>query len=90
MENTYIYGGFIQTGGKLQDGTPWAGINIMIARHQVDEKGTNILPVCATIAKARNDSELLTTLASLRLGALVDIFFDERGKIAYFKPKGVK
>lgn len=55
MENTYIYGGFIQTGGKLQDGTPWAGINIMIARHQVDEKGTNILPVCATIAKARND-----------------------------------
>ena len=25
MENTYIYGGFIQTGGKLQDGTPWGG-----------------------------------------------------------------
>ena len=60
MENTYVYGGFIQTGGKLSDGTPWAGINIMIARNQVDEPGANIKPVCSTIAKARYDSELLT------------------------------
>lgn len=90
MENTYFYGGFIQTGGKLQDGTPWAGINIMIARHQVDDKGMTIKPVVSTIAKARYDSELLTTLANLRPGALVDIYFDERGKVALFKPKGVK
>lgn len=86
MENTYIFGGFIQTGGKLNDGTPWAGINIMIARHQIDEKGANILPVCSTIAKARYDSELLSVLSGLRPGALVNVFFDERGKVAFFSP----
>lgn len=90
MENTYIYGGFIRTGGNLQDGTPWEGINILVARHKVDEKGNGIKPVVSTIAKARYDEELINTLVNLRPGALVDIYFDERGKVAFFKPKGVK
>lgn len=85
MNNSnYIFGGFILTAGTLEDGNTWEGVNILIAR----PKGDNgeLPPVSSTIVKAKRSDDLLNTLVALRPGAVVTIYFDERGKVALFQP----
>lgn len=81
MNNTYIFGGYILTGGNLENGTPWQGVNIQLARYDADKP-----PVSSTIAKAKRDDSLLEVLGTLRPGDLVTVYFDERGKVALFNP----
>ena len=85
MNNLYIFGGFILTAGTLENGDAWEGVNILVAR----PKGENgeLPPVSSTIAKAKRSDELVNTLVALRPGALVTIYFDERGKVALFQPQ---
>lgn len=82
MNNTYIFGGYILTGGTLENGSPWQGINILIARHDPDKPA----PVSSTIAKARRDDDLVEVLGTLHPGDLTTVLFDERGKVALFNP----
>ena len=81
MNNTYWFGGYILTGGTLENGTPWQGINILLARYE-DGK----TPVSSTIAKARRDDSCVDVLRTLSLGDLVTVYFDERGKVAVLNP----
>ena len=62
----------------------------MIARHVVDDKGAAVKPVVLHHCKRLVTTRSFLPSPTLRPGALVDIYFDERGKVAYFKPKGVK
>ena len=39
METMYVFGGYILTGGKLQNGNPWQGVNVMLAEVKADGKG---------------------------------------------------
>lgn len=82
MNNTYIYGGYILTGGILENGNPWQGINIQLARYDADR----LAPVSSTIAKAKREDSLVEVLGTLRPGDLVSVYFDERGKVALFNP----
>lgn len=81
MNNTYIFGGYILTGGFLENGTPWQGVNIQLARYEENKS-----PVSSTIAKARRDDSLVEVLRTLSSGDLVTVYFDERGKVAVFNP----
>lgn len=82
MNNTYIFGGYILTGGTLENGTPWQGVNILLARYDADK----LNPVSSTIAKAKRDDSLVEVLGTLHFGDLVTVYFDERGKVALFNP----
>lgn len=73
----YIYGGYVLTGGKLDNGSPWEGINILFAETR-DQK---TLPVSGMIAKARRDPDLMATLQELPIGVPVDVGCDLRGKV---------
>lgn len=82
MNNTYIFGGYILTGGQLENGSPWQGVNILLARYDADKP----TPVSSTIAKAKREDTLVEVLGTLRPGDLVTVYFDERGKVALFNP----
>lgn len=82
MNNTYIFGGYILTGGKLENDSPWQGVNILLARYDADKP----TPVSSTIAKAKREDTLVEVLGTLRPGDLVTVYFDERGKVALFNP----
>lgn len=82
MNNTYIFGGYILTGGTLENGTPWQGVNILLARYNAEKP----VPVSSTIAKGKRDDDLVEVLGTLAPGDLVTVLFDERGKVALFNP----
>lgn len=89
MNNTYIFGGYILTGGALDNGIPWQGVNIMLARYDANKPN----PVSSTIVKAKRDDSIMEVLGTLHFGDLVTVYFDERGKVALFNPSkrgGVK
>lgn len=79
MEKMYIYGGYILTGGKLQDGRPWQGVNVMLA----ELKPGNAEPVFATVCKASRADSIMGTLESLAIGSCVHAYFgmpDSQGR----------
>lgn len=80
--SVYRYGGYLLTGGKLDNGNPWQGVNILIADYNEEEP----LPKSGLIAKARREDSILDTLKSLRLGDLADMDFDIRGKVTRITP----
>lgn len=82
MNNSYIFGGYILTGGILENGSPWQGVNILLARYDADKPA----PVSSTIAKAKREDSLVEVLGTLNPGDLVTVYFDERGKVALFNP----
>lgn len=73
----YIYGGYILTGGKLDNGKPWEGINILFAEVESAED----LPLSGMIGKARRDEELLKQLMSMPIGCPCEVSCDLRGKV---------
>lgn len=73
----YIYGGYLLTGGKLDDGTPWKGINLLFG--EVRKEGDE--PLTGMIGKARRSDELLQVLSTLPIGCPVDVLCDLRGKV---------
>ena len=73
----YIYGGYILTGGKLDDGTLWQGINLLFG--ELPQSGD--LPLTGMIGKARRSEELLKVLSNLPIGCPVDVLCDLRGKV---------
>ena len=58
METMYVFGGYILTGGKLQNGNPWQGVNVMLAEVKADGKGGYNSPVVARVFKSHLFSHL--------------------------------
>lgn len=75
--SVYRFGGYLLTGGKLDNGNPWEGINILIG----ECKDENTPPVSGLIAKARREDSILEALGKLRAGEFVDLDFDIRAKV---------
>lgn len=66
----YIFGGYIKTGGILQDGNPWEGLRILLGQtSEVNKK-----PVTAVSVKA--DKSVLSQISQLVPGVPVHAYFD--------------
>lgn len=70
----YIFGGYIITGGKFDDGRTWEGCRLLLAkvRHSDD------VPVTALSVKG--DKKLINQVRNLMIGQPVLAYFDENGK----------
>lgn len=77
MDNLYIYGGFLFTGGKLDNGKPWHGYSVLLGPIRSIED----TPLKGEAFKARSDS-LLDVLKKTPLGFPVEVFFDKDGRVA--------
>lgn len=88
METKYIFGGYILTGGTLENGKPWKGLNVMLAEVKPSKNGGYDLPMVSFVAKASRsgsdmDKALLDTVASLPPGTMCRAYFsapDSKGK----------
>lgn len=83
METMYVFGGYILTGGKLQNGKPWQGINVMLAEVKSDGKTGYNAPVIARVFKASRLDSLMSVIQSLPIGEFVHAHFsapDNEGK----------
>lgn len=78
MPNLYIYGGFLFTGGKLDDGKPWKGLSVLLGPIR-DVEDT---PLKGQACKARQSESLIEALKSIPLGFPVEAFFDIDGRVA--------
>lgn len=76
MNNKYIFGGYLLTGGTLDNGNPWQGINIMYG-----ECRNGNAPMVGKIAKARREDSLVETLNNLFPGDFIDILCAPDGKV---------
>lgn len=80
METTYIFGGYILTGGTLDNGKAWRGVNIMLA----EKRDKQEFPMYATVVKASRTDEIMRVLQSLGCGQPVHAYFsmpDSNGKV---------
>ena len=73
----YIYGGYLLTGGKLDDGTPWQGINLLFG--EIPQNAEE--PLSGMIGKARRTDSMMQTLSTLPIGCPVEVVCDLRGKV---------
>lgn len=83
METMYVFGGYILTGGKLQNGNPWQGVNVMLGEVKADGKGGYNAPVVARVFKASRLDSLMSVIQSLQYGDFVHAYFsapDNDGK----------
>lgn len=78
MDNNYVslyrFGGYILTGGKLDNGKKWEGIRVLLAK----VKDPETPPVTASSVKAAKNMQSL--FEQMAIGQLCDVFFDENGK----------
>lgn len=61
-----IYGGYILTGGTLDNGQKWKGVTVMLA-----DSGKYDMPVSASCCKGQLSDSLLDTLHNLPIGCPV-------------------
>ena len=73
----YVYGGYILTGGKLDDGKPWEGINVLLG--EIRDLGD--LPLKGIVVKAKRSEDLLIKLRSFSFGCPVDALADFNGRL---------
>lgn len=78
----YVYGGYILTAGKLDNGNPWKGINVLLG----EIRSADDYPLKGDAYKARRDDELLKKLMALPVGCPVDVYFDHNTRIVYIAP----
>lgn len=84
METMYIFGGYILTGGTLESGSPWKGVNVLLAETKPSRNGGYNLPVVSFVAKASRLDSLMDVVQSLTPGAYVRAYFsapDHNGKV---------
>ena len=71
----FIYGGFIRTGGTLDNGKPWQGLQIMLA--EVRETGQR--PMFARCYKGIPTDSLIAMLQRIPSDSPVDVSFSMCG-----------
>lgn len=91
METMYVFGGYIFTGGMLQNGKPWQGVNVMLAEVKGDGKGGFNAPVVARVFKASRLDSLVSVIKSLKYGDFVHAYFsapdnDGKSKLIHLDP----
>lgn len=82
MAKVYVYGGYIVTGGKLDNGTPWQGVRVLLAETSAERP----VPMTALSAKAAYSDSLVGSLARLPLHSKVCVVADLNGKISDITP----
>lgn len=70
----YVFGGYVETAGKFDDGREWKSMVILLGSKFGDEP-----PRTAKAYKAR--AFIAPTVKQISIGAIVNIQFDEDGKI---------
>lgn len=78
----YRFGGYVEVGGKLDNGKPWKGFRVLLA--PLDKDGKTGWK--ASVVKASVTDELSDTLADLELHQDVSAFFDEDGRLVALNP----
>lgn len=71
----WIYGGYILTGGKLDNGQPWKGINIMIA----EKRDKDEFPFFAQCVKGLYSDALVAACQDIPIGCPVKVSFVPSG-----------
>ena len=71
----FIYGGYILTGGTLDNGKSWRGINVMLADRKVGED----FPFFATVCKGLYSDSLLKACQDISIGTPVSPSFVPSG-----------
>lgn len=75
LDNLYIFGGFIITGGKLDNGNPWEGMRIMIG------KIPNIKTAPQTAKTVKVKKQCRAFFKELTPGTPLFVYFDEDGNV---------
>lgn len=70
----YVFGGYVETAGKFDDGREWKSLVLLLAPKFGSES-----PWTAKAYKAR--AFLVSTVKQIDIGSLVTVSFDEQGKI---------
>lgn len=71
----YVYGGYVQTGGKFDDGREWSSVLVMLAPIY----GNAIKPNTAKVYKGR--ASILEDVKALEIGQFVAPACDMTGRI---------
>lgn len=71
----FIYGGFILTGGNLDNGKAWRGISVMLAERRDGED----FPFFATVCKGVLSDSLVKSCKEIPLGTAVSPSFVPSG-----------
>lgn len=82
MQNLFIFGGYVFTGGTLSDGKPWQGMRILLA----PVKDVKELPVKAEACKASRTDSLVEIVKKLSPGQPVTAYFDMNGRCIEIRP----
>ena len=87
MNNLFIFGGYVLTGGTFTDKNsgrvvPWQGGVALLAPVQ-DAKE---LPTLGKIAKFRRSDSLISKFSALSIGEPVTAFFDMDGRLVDISP----
>lgn len=75
VDNLYVFGGFIVTGGKLDNGNPWEGMRMCIGKIP----NPKAAPVTAKTVKVKKQCRAF--VKELSLGSLIYVYFDEEGNV---------
>lgn len=75
IDNLYIFGGFIVTSGKLDNGKPWDGMRIMIG------KIPNIQTAPQTAKTVKVRKQCRAFFKELSIGTPIYVYFDEEGNV---------
>lgn len=71
----FIYGGFIRTGGTLNNGKPWYGVQIMLA----EVRESSEMPMSVRCFKGIPTDSLFSTLSHIPANSPVDVTFSMCG-----------
>lgn len=80
----YIYGGYIITGGFLDDAhtKPWQGVRLLLAELREGQS----IPITALSVKGVYSDSMIGTLAGLPIGVKVTINCDLRQRVTDITP----
>lgn len=78
----YMFGGFIEVAGKLDNGKPWFGFRILLA--PLDKDGH--VGWKTSVVKASRTDDLFDTLCGMELHSIVTAYFNEDGRLVDIKP----
>lgn len=81
MENKYIFGGYIECGGKLDNGKPWHNFTVLAARPGKDG-GKPLAGIIFKVAGTDENADFLADIDRTRSEGLDPCF------VAYFNEKG--
>lgn len=77
----YVYGGYLSTGGTLENGAKWSGFSVLLGELP---EGSNVPMFGRACSASGKNEELEETLSDLDIGSICHAFFgmpDAKGKV---------